>query len=265
MEKSKTARENVENFKMDAKKLFDISACKCNIFLKCTCLKESKVPKNEQSLLIDQRTERKMFIGSVDVPVTKRLIKRKLRKEQTNLPSTPSVSISTPSTIPCSETNEIDTYVSLEREKEVFELDIQNSVPVLQLTPSVSTSFTSQSEQIKQMRTPLANFAAECDRHGVSDRSAAKLATAVLQDLGIIHEDDKSKIIDRNKVRRERHRVRKDASVINNDNKLIALFFDGRKDMTMKQEKKDHKFYSSIVKEEHITLVQEPCSNYIGL
>ena len=60
------------------------------------------------------------------------------------------------------------------------------------------------------MRLDLSTVAHECDRHGVSDRCASSLVSAVLQDIGIINEHDSSMVIDRSKIRRERKRVRKE-------------------------------------------------------
>ena len=57
-----------------------------------------------------------------------------------------------------------------------------------------------------QMRVKLPSLAIACDRHGVSDRATAGIVSAVLQDFGIIHSDDKTKVIDRSKVRRERRK-----------------------------------------------------------
>lgn len=59
-----------------------------------------------------------------------------------------------------------------------------------------------------QMRVHLNKLALVCDRAGVSDRSAAMIASAVLQDVGIVNEKDKSKVIDRNKIRRARKKNR---------------------------------------------------------
>ena len=46
---------------------------------------------------------------------------------------------------------------------------------------------------------PSSTLAAACDRHGVSDRAAAPIATGVMQ-------DNKGKVIDRSQVRKERHK-----------------------------------------------------------
>ncbi|GBN33389.1 hypothetical protein AVEN_131634-1 [Araneus ventricosus] len=87
VEKLKITRKSIENFKMEAKKLFDISACKCAIVSKCICPKESKVPPNEQEFLTNQITERKMLIGCFDVLETKRLRKHQMLKEQNTIRS----------------------------------------------------------------------------------------------------------------------------------------------------------------------------------
>ena len=116
----------------------------------------------------------------------------------------------------------------------------------------------------KQMRVKLPSLALACDRHGVSDRAAAGIASAVLQDVGIIHEDDVSKVIDRSKVRRERCK-RRGALCAEASNTITGLYFDGRKDKTMTQIKEcDGKFHRKIITEEHISIIAEPGSTYIG-
>ena len=61
-----------------------------------------------------------------------------------------------------------------------------------------------------QMRLTLSNVARECDRYEVSDLCAASFVSVVLQDVGLIHDQDSSMVIDRSKIRRERERVRKE-------------------------------------------------------
>ena len=247
------SRQNEEKYKQKLQeyckaacnRLLDISACKCLNFLKCSCPKEKKVPIEEREFLCDQRTVRRMAIGDLDKQKTKELQKRQVRNEKEELRLEKHLKNS-------SFTCKIDYDSYQEEEFGISDTDSNDFDPDV---PSSSINVN----RPKQMRIPLQNFARECDRHGVSDRSAAKLASAVLQDLGVINEEDKSKVIDRNKVQRERVKSRRSA----NDSKireLTGLYFDGRKDMTRKQEKKGHKFHSSIVKEEHITLVQEPDS-----
>ncbi|GBO23825.1 hypothetical protein AVEN_80260-1 [Araneus ventricosus] len=60
-------------------KLFDIAFCKCADFSGCTCPKDKNVPVLECQFLCDQRGPRIGRIGSVDLPVTKVMIKRSER------------------------------------------------------------------------------------------------------------------------------------------------------------------------------------------
>ncbi|GBM16057.1 hypothetical protein AVEN_163103-1 [Araneus ventricosus] len=52
-------------------------------------------------------------------------------------------------------------------------------------------------------RLDFPTLARECDRYRISDRDAASFASAVLQDIGIVHEDEASHVVDRNKIRRQ--------------------------------------------------------------
>jgi len=121
-----------------------------------------------------------------------------------------------------------------------------------------------QADAIKpsQMRSNLTNLARECDRQGVLDRAAAALASAVLQDVGIVHDGDSSIVIDRSKIRRERVKVRRRLQV-SSVKHVSGLYFDGRKDKTRVQVKKGKKSYPHILTEEHVTLVSEPNSQYL--
>lgn len=99
------------------------------------------------------------------------------------------------------------------------------------------------------------------DRYLVSDRIAAAIATATLIDFKIISKDEQLLIVDPNKVRRSRKRVREaQINEINYDD-IQGLYFDGRKDQTLE-------FNGSVPKKkrkiEHISLLQQPGSFYLG-
>ena len=66
-----------------------------------------------------------------------------------------------------------------------------------------------QEDEGSQTRVKLPAVALACDRFGLSDRAAAIITSAVLQDIGIVHEGDVTHVIDRNKIRRERSKKRK--------------------------------------------------------
>ena len=52
------------------------------------------------------------------------------------------------------------------------------------------------------------NLARMCERFQISDRAPAAIANSVMQDLGLIIDDNKTYVIDRSKLRRERERCR---------------------------------------------------------
>ncbi|XP_050710076.1 uncharacterized protein LOC126994856 [Eriocheir sinensis] len=75
-------KQQLEQFREDSDKLFDISKCKCVDFLmSCKCKRADKVPLSERDFLVDQRGARKMIIGGIDLMDTKRLQKKISRKE----------------------------------------------------------------------------------------------------------------------------------------------------------------------------------------
>ena len=94
-------------------------------------------------------------------------------------------------------------------------------------------------KETKQNRLKLDNFARECDRYGVPDRQAAALANALFVDIGFIEPfseavDSESKnVIDKNKVRRERERIRrecKNKKTVETQGGIKCFGFDGKRD-----------------------------------
>jgi len=230
--------------------LFDISTCKCLDIDFCKCQKDRKVPLAERHFLVNQRTSRTMMIGRVDVKMTKSIRKKAARKmknldRSSSDKKTNNFKISQQSHT-TSESEISDEEQSVVFDKEPPKLDKQNNIA-----------------GDSQMPANLASLARECDRRGVSDRCAAALATAVLQDVGMIKDNDYSMVIDRSKVRRERIKIRKQLQT-SAVKEVSGLYFDGRKDKTRIQVRKGRKYYPKIVSEEHISLVCEPNSQYLG-
>ena len=73
--------------------LFDVSACKCLDFSKCSCEKVKKVPERERAFLNDQRCLRMMYMKGLDIQTTMKLQRREARKNSVTSPSTPSCTI----------------------------------------------------------------------------------------------------------------------------------------------------------------------------
>ena len=159
----------------------------------------------EHSFLEDQRNARRMVIGSLDVQTTVKLQRSQAKCMKTNV----SAIMKSPPNLKTLNNSSADTT-------------------------SASKTSEDQLTQNKQMRLSLSCLALAWDRHMVSDRSAAAIASAVLQDVGLISGEDRTQVIDRHKIRRERGKMRKNAKEV----EITSLYFDGRKDKTMEVNEK---------------------------
>lgn len=259
--RSKSSCKRKADFQSNLDSLFDIAACKClmsyndstkEVTLSCKCPRESKVPQMEQLFLLDQRNSRRMFIGGVDVVATTSLQRRLKRKNDNK--------------------ERLSTYRPGEAEKlrlhmldasKTYSSEDDNDDSEKHLSDSDFLPTTSA--EAGQMRIPLQNLAKEADRYGISDRATASLATAVLIDFGIITKDDQSLVIDKNKVRRERIKLRKTLhkDVRQTSESITAIYFDGRKDKTLSKVMRDNKWLSDVTIEEHYVLLVEPSGEYL--
>ena len=104
------------------------------------------------------------------------------------------------------------------------------------------------------------------EHYQLSDRAAAAIANSVLVDVGLVTDDDRSYVIDRSKLRRERDRCREDIREKEQHNFefVNALYFDGRKDATQIAQGPNNKHYRSVQLEEHYTVVGEPGAYYLA-
>ncbi|GBM51006.1 hypothetical protein AVEN_199772-1 [Araneus ventricosus] len=90
------------------------------------------------------------------------------------------------------------------------------------------------------------------DRFGISDRAGAAIVSVALQDVRIISESNVLNVVDRTTLLSE--------VIKNYDHNQFGIYFDGRKDRTLSMEDNRRK----VIIEEHISLVKEPGSEYIG-
>jgi hypothetical protein len=199
-----------------------------------------------------------MVIGPVDMLAT-RATKRKLARESKVGNRAAAKRISSESVlaqceIPEPSSSEIDTS------------DSDNDFPPHKV-PCGNVPVSCSTETlllVPQNRLRLPSLAIVSDRYGVSDRAAAALASSVLEDVGLIQSQDTSLVVDRSKLRRERNRIRDQIVKQSHVTSLRGLYFDGRKDQTLVIKKEGHKFHRHKVTEEHIALIQQPQSKYIG-
>jgi hypothetical protein len=253
-------QRKLQKFRDESKiKLFDIAACKCKEFL-CKCNKIRRVPVEECTFLLDQRTTRKMVIGGIDKTITEHIHKKMIRqsKEAARRAKEATRTADSYSTEKSEDRQNINSSFD---EQSSAESSGEEVVPV-PTTPSTSTVESKVTPN--RNRYELSVLARTCDRYAVSDRAAAAIASAVLEDVGVITNEDKTSVIDRSKLRRERHKKRKKLQHEQTLDVLRGLYFDGRKDKTLEQFKQGTKYHRKTIVEEHLSLVQEPGSKYIG-
>lgn len=143
----------------------------------------------------------------------------------------------------------------------------EGSTTTIESSSSVVSEFASSSRRdIDQNRRKWTNLARMCERYQLSDRAAAAIANSVLQDVGLISETNKSMVIDRSKLRRERDKCREEIREEEKVNTQFvdAVYFDGRKDATqVVRYGPNEKPYRSVQLEEHYSVVGEPGEYYL--
>ncbi|GBM71664.1 hypothetical protein AVEN_268967-1 [Araneus ventricosus] len=134
----------------------------------------------------DQRLDRKVVIGGVDVIATKKRKKGKRKQME-------------------------DKRIKRKMVKTDADAAHSQSMEILEITAMFSSTYTDTDvitlQYQSQNRLDFPTLAMECDRYGVSDRTAASFASAVLQDIGIAHEGETSNVLDRNKIRRQHKKL----------------------------------------------------------
>ena len=201
---AETFKVKLAAFKKSISGLFDISACKCTDLTSCACPKEKKVPIKERLFIVDQRSERKMYIGRIGQQVTMQLEKSLQKKLNKKICPTHNASQQDEPTVGA----EPDSSSASSSNE-----DSDSEVPWRLKYPSAETN-------------PLQNVAVACDRTGVSNRAAAMIVTAALHDIN----SGSPNIIDRNKVSRERKKARVQSIGSTDYGNVTSLYFDGRKD-----------------------------------
>lgn len=219
------------------------------------------MPEIEHAFLIDQRTERKMCIGNVDAATSKVLENRIERRKQYKK------AVETTSRQTKSSTS-IDV-VSTSRERHARP-DF-SAVSMGQNSTSDSDSSTSSEASITELSVlsqsstsynmmDVNNVAITADRYDVSDTATAAIVSAGFLDAGIVTKDNRILVVDRSKIRRARVALRTSSVESLQAEELHAFFFDGRKDLSLKNQ------FGRVRKvvQDHISMVREPRSLFLS-
>lgn len=130
-----------------------------------------------------------------------------------------------------------------------------DNIPNTQLQTTKKVSKTKSTTTID-----YAFLSKTCDRYKVSDRAGAAIASAVLHGVS----STSSEVIDKNKLRRKRKKTRQCILTQEKVLQIPALYFDGRKDKTLTIVENDGRKYRQNILEEHISLIKEPDSTFLG-
>lgn len=200
--------------------LVGIAACKSTNFTTCSCEKSKKVPVKERMFLQNQRSLWIGFIGCVDVPTLLALQNKAERKHYNSKKNLAKEEEESP------DPDFGEKQLASAEEQEMVDLNGINN-------PDINFHYAISSTS--QMRIRLPSTATVCDRYNLSDRAAAAITSAVLQDFGIVTEVDTSHVGDKKKLKgRDRWKdlnfsssVTKIRHTARNDQ--TAIIFDGRK------------------------------------
>ena len=104
-------------------------------------------------------------------------------------------------------------------------------------------------------------------RRDASDRTVAAIVTAALIDFGVITKEDTSAVVDRQRIRREKEKVRTEVNEREekriSDNVIEGLYFDGKEVETLVVEKDGDVYRQKKVKQEHIVVVSQPDGKFL--
>lgn len=194
-----------------------------------------------------------MVIGAVDHSVTqkRRLQAERREREKSNCSASQT------------ESEEPHTHDVVERHPDViFSSESDDDKDSLWQPPRFAPTPKPKSDRC---RLQLPTVALCADRYGVPDRQAAALVSATLHDVGY---GDRSKVVDRSKVRRARNELRNEKVTERREQLerkvLRGLYFDGRKDRTLSLVKVGGIAKKQVTNDEHITLLEEPGSHYLS-
>ena len=189
----------------------------------CDCPAGKKVAEREFAFLIDQRSDRRMFISTNDTKVTLAWDKTRAKKE---------MEAKSVETEKARQEGIIENFKKNRREF-LKDQDVEDNEKEADFIPSPSGSESDSG----QNRLKIPRYAAELDKYNISDGAGAALATTLLEDLGMITEENRHLVFDRFKIRRARQRVRsvkKKEKKADLSGKLFCIGTDGKRDKKTK-------------------------------
>ena len=235
------------------KKLFDICPCKClnkGILERDKCRCTVKVPQIEWQFWCDQKSDRKMVIGSIDEEVTAMLEKRHARQERERShkqdkaqePSTSSAAVEDQLTFERSISHSSDSEEQQEYEN--------------------SGDSDEGSSDLQQNRRQYPNLCSIMERTGLSNRDACKVINACLEDMGL---DQPENFLEATKLRRQRiyWRTKEVEEHSKTLQQLLCIGFDGRINETRHVHNVQAGRVAITKRQDHYVIVAFPQEQYV--
>ena len=236
-----------------SQELFDICSCKCKNFETCKC--PNPVPAQERDFIQDQRGPRLQHIGRIDKKTTAKMKRRqeRLRKEEERRQRYLNQQAASSSA---------DALV--DQEMAVLDDDPEEQV-IEQEKDDDDFRYTSWDEEPKNKPVNLTLTAIEMDRVKLSDRAGARIINALLTDLGIIGANNTTAVVDRHRLERWRKKTRDiiAAKYHESHERPRCLYFDGKKDATIIQIRRDDRLFPETITEDHYCIC-DPDGNFVG-
>lgn len=234
--------------------IFDVCTCCC--FEKgvrkrseCICPLEHKISPLEWDFWLDQKTERRMFIGNVDKQATA-MIKMKQARKRKRQKIIDNSELATSSNVCLSQGDDLEKCSLSENTEEESNEDEK---------VVLSDDGSSDNERVTVRNTKqYPELCKAVERSKVSNRDACLIANAVLKDMGLLTAEN---CIDAAKLRRQR-KVWSQVEIerhAEETKQLVCIGFDGKQDTTLVMESK----VSRRVKEEHYVIVSYPNATYV--
>ena len=238
--------------------LFDIAVCHHISHEQCDCQPECKVPDLSWNFLQDQRSSRSMSTTELNMENADVLQDRLIDEQEEHL-----------------ENNEDVGDLEFSDEEHITD-DYDSDEDWVDINETVNQ----EKGMSGQNRLKLKIFARECDRYKISNRAGAKLANALMKDIGFVTKSDTKHLVCPSKLRRERSKWGKLAEHLHSEKKPEAgLYFDGKKCDTLVRDtnyvdvqgrgrggkKKTISTTSTkIYSEEHYSCVSQPSGDYLS-
>lgn len=274
-----------ERFMLKLDKLFDILTCKCQItnceeegcegcvnqaHINCSCSREKKIPVKELAYIKGQKekvgSKGPHQMGGPDLPEHKRQVKKLERQgmEKKGEERRRSKGESSAAAEKAAK-KDIERFLADGDE----DLEVERSGAEDEFVPETDPE-PAASVKVQKNYDEIPNIALASVRYGIGLRPTAAIATAALIDAGIITEDDTSKVIDKNKVKRAQEKLMRELGEefeekCREEGGISCILFDGRIDLTnvMMEAEGSVQSFPAKIKEEHYSVVSEPGSNYL--